>query len=107
MTESDRAPAAAVAEWPDGKELEPLGPGEPGLDPHRPRAGEGNADERLVAPADEHQVRLAGDAEVLESLVQCLQRSEVGGHGPDGEVVRHAHTVLILPTVLGFAFALC
>ena len=49
----------------------------------------------------------AGDAEVFEPLVQGLERSEVRGYGPDGEVARYAHTVLILPTVLGFAFALC
>src|SRR5215212_1962852 len=81
------------------RELEPLRPRESRLDPTRPCTREGYAHQAFVLAAREHEERVSGDFQVLETLLQGFQRPQVLRDGPDGVVARNTHVPSILPAV--------
>src|SRR5215211_1718321 len=78
-------------------ELEPLRPREPGFDPARTDAREGYTHQTLVFTPRQHEERVSGDLQVVETLVEGFQRPQVLRDGPKGVVTRSAHDSPILP----------
>jgi hypothetical protein len=76
------------------RELEPLRPGEAGLDLARGGLGERNAYQTLVPPSHQQDERAGRRAKLLEPVVELLERPLVAGDGPDSVAARDAHGVI-------------
>src|SRR5215217_7669854 len=80
------------------RELEPLRPREPRLDPTRPGTRKGHAYQPLILTPGEHEQRVGRQTRIFQPLVESLQRPQIRRNGPYRVIMRNSHVALSLPT---------
>src|SRR5918995_873148 len=80
------------------RELEPLRPREPRLDPARHDPWKGHPHQPLVLTPREHEQRTLRKTRIFQPLVQRLQRPQIRRYSPYRVIARNAHTWPSLPT---------